>query len=576
VIVVVATRWGRDYLPVQDSAVMDIRVRDVWSSDVPLTGPYSRYGWSHPGPLMYWIIAPFSLVFGKAAWATLVGSALLQGVAVIWLARLAWRAGGVSMVALWLAIGALASSALGSSVVLEAWNPHIAFPFFTLFLLQVWLVCCGDVKRLLGAVVVGSFIAQTHVGYVPLVVAPLAAALGFVLVDLRARGDRLRDLAVARYSALAVLVLWLPSLIEPLVHPPGNLREIVRFFVDGGSGERALGMTDALGLLGAEFRVLPPWLGGHDLVDPVTHASRTATPAWLIVPVGLLGWAAALAWRRRDLVGKRTVVLVGVVFVAALVVLSRTTGKPFPYLIYWRVIVAVFTVMICAWVIVRGFDLLRSRPGSAIWTGALSVLVVIPSVALAVDAVDHPRAISPYEPVARHFVDELTASGQPQGRVIARFVGSALGGVHAGLVDELDRRGTPVFVDEQPPYAFGYDRTTPVDDADEVWYVVEDGHALSLLTQRPDASVLVRTSPLDEADEAEVVDLQRRLARQLTDSGHEGRIEVLSSTRVADELGDLPGLDPDDLHRLEELNAQVLARGVCRCAVISFPASADS
>jgi hypothetical protein len=44
---------------------------------------------------------------------------------------------------------------------------------------------------------------------------------------------------------------------------------------------------------------------------------------------------------------------------------------------------------------------------------------------------------------------------------------------------------------------------------------------------------------------------------------------------VADELGDLPGFDPADLQRLDELNALVAARGVCRCAVISFPASAD-
>ena len=58
---------------------MDLRVRDVWSSDIPLTGAYSRYGWSHPGPWMYWLVAPFSLAFGQAAWATLVGSALLQG-----------------------------------------------------------------------------------------------------------------------------------------------------------------------------------------------------------------------------------------------------------------------------------------------------------------------------------------------------------------------------------------------------------------------------------------------------------------------------------------------------------------
>jgi hypothetical protein len=575
VIVVVATRWGRDYMPVQDNAVMDLRVRDVWSSDVPLTGAYSRYGWSHPGPMMYWLIAPLSLVFGKAAWATLVGAALLQGAAIVWLARLAWRAGGLATVALWLAVGALAYSALGSSAVLEAWNPHIAFPFFTLFLLQTWLVCCGDVKRLLGAVVVGSFILQTHVGYAPLVVASLGAALVFSWVDLRARGDRVRDLPVARWAVLALLVLWLPVVIEPMVHPPGNLRQLADFFVGGGSGADVVGVGDGTGLLAGEFRVPPPWFGGTTLTDSVTNAARPAGAVWLLLPAALFAWAAVQAWKRRDRAGLRTVIFVGVVMATALVALARTTGAPFPYLVYWRVTVATFTVLMSAWVVVRGLQLLQTRAGRAVWLGALSAFVVVASVGLAVDVADHPRAVAPYESVTRQFVDELTAKGEPQRRVIARFVGSALGGVHAGIVDELDRRGTPVFVDDQPPYAFGYDRAARVDDVDEFWYVVEDGHALSLLTQRPGASVLVRTTPLNEADEAEVLDLQRRLARQLTESGHEGRIEILSSTRAADELGDLPGFDPADLQRLDELNALVAARGVCRCAVISFPASAD-
>ena len=128
VAVVVFSRWGSHYLPVQDSAVMDLRVRDVWSSDIPLTGAYSRYGWSHPGPWMYWLIAPFTL-FGQAAWATLVGSALLQGAATVWLARLSWRSGGLPALALWLAISVLATSTLGAAGWLEPWNPYIALPF---------------------------------------------------------------------------------------------------------------------------------------------------------------------------------------------------------------------------------------------------------------------------------------------------------------------------------------------------------------------------------------------------------------------------------------------------------------
>src|SRR5262245_57976259 len=68
VFVVIAARAGRDYLPIGDLALIDLRVRDVWSRDIPLTGAYSRFGWNHPGPLLSWLMAPLSLVTGRAAW----------------------------------------------------------------------------------------------------------------------------------------------------------------------------------------------------------------------------------------------------------------------------------------------------------------------------------------------------------------------------------------------------------------------------------------------------------------------------------------------------------------------------
>src|SRR5579862_6618438 len=95
VLVVVVTRWGRRYVPVGDIALVDLRVRDVWSRAIPLVGAYSRLGWNHPGPAMFWLLAPLSGLTGRPAWATLVGGALIQGVAVVALARVAWRKGGL-------------------------------------------------------------------------------------------------------------------------------------------------------------------------------------------------------------------------------------------------------------------------------------------------------------------------------------------------------------------------------------------------------------------------------------------------------------------------------------------------
>ena len=48
---------ARDDRSIGDIALIELRARDVLSRDPPLSGVYSRYGWSHPWPLMYSVYA---------------------------------------------------------------------------------------------------------------------------------------------------------------------------------------------------------------------------------------------------------------------------------------------------------------------------------------------------------------------------------------------------------------------------------------------------------------------------------------------------------------------------------------
>ena len=97
VLVVLVTRTGRSYTPVSDIAPIDLRVRDVWSSHVPLVGAYSR-GWNHPGPLMLWLLAiPSGLAAQAACYVQYASSAsalyLLNDAASSWLGPLTPGAG---------------------------------------------------------------------------------------------------------------------------------------------------------------------------------------------------------------------------------------------------------------------------------------------------------------------------------------------------------------------------------------------------------------------------------------------------------------------------------------------------
>src|SRR4051812_45809588 len=68
-------------LPWGDTALLELSVRDV-GSHVLLLGPYSRYRWHHPGPLLFdWLAVPYRLL-GSNARALNQGSLLTAAIAI--------------------------------------------------------------------------------------------------------------------------------------------------------------------------------------------------------------------------------------------------------------------------------------------------------------------------------------------------------------------------------------------------------------------------------------------------------------------------------------------------------------
>ncbi|HSS08309.1 MAG TPA: hypothetical protein VLL25_00385, partial [Acidimicrobiales bacterium] len=54
-------RQGHGYTPVGDHALIEMRVRDIGHHPV-LVGIYSRYGWYHPGPALFYLLwLPYQL-----------------------------------------------------------------------------------------------------------------------------------------------------------------------------------------------------------------------------------------------------------------------------------------------------------------------------------------------------------------------------------------------------------------------------------------------------------------------------------------------------------------------------------
>jgi hypothetical protein len=579
VIATVLTRAWSSYVPTGDLGMIDLRVRDVWSADIPLLGPYSRYGWSHPGPLLFWILAIPSGLFGQAPWVTLVGGAALQGVAITWLAVLAWRRGGLALVSVALVGMTLVYMSTGSWIMLEPWNPHIALPFFALFVFQSWLLATGDARVLPGTVLVATFLVQTHVGYAPLVAVVAFTVLALAVLDARARkvGSEWSTWRRPVCISLAIAsVLWLPVLIEQIASSVtgsyssyGNLAQLARSFT-GGNPEPAVGVTSGLRLMAAEFHVPPSWLGGDLGGNLFTGAASEGSPFLLLLPLALLVVGMYVTRRPGAAARRRFLLLAGVLLIASIVTLTRVTGVPFPYLFLWRSTVAVLIVLGIVCAAASATRLSRWKYGAATGVVGAFVVVALGSVGLARSIVDHPKETSPFEPATKSVARQLERQRVPPGGVILRLDTTSLAQFHRGVYNELDRSGMPISVDESLDYQFGGRRGAEAEDVDEVWWGAENGRSLAYLSLLPGAEVIARSSPLKPDEEQEAEALERKILDELTAAGRGDLAHSLDSDLAGLVLGGVPGVDAGDVERLAKLDAKVAAKGSCRCGVVAM------
>jgi hypothetical protein len=166
---------------------------------------------------------------------------------------------------------------------------------------------------------------------------------------------------------------------------------------------------------------------------------------------------------------------------------------------------------------------------------------------------------------------QLQHHGQPDGPALVRPWGTRIGGLAAGLIDELARQERPVFVDRSLGFEFGYGRTATIRDVRWVLIVTEDSALYSVASTYPEGFVVAVSHPLPAAQQNELVGLERHLAAVLTSDGKANLIAALGSPVVEFELRKVPpGISRQELRRLARLDSAVAAHG-CLCSVLEFP-----
>jgi hypothetical protein len=386
--VVLVAVIGGDYHPAHDIAQIELRVRDVGRYEVSL-GPYSRDGWYHPGPAMFYLLAVPYRLLGSSSVGLGVGALAINGAAVAGMAVVARRRGGTPLLLITLVCCGLLVRSLGQDFLRDPWNPSLPVLSFGLVLFLAWSMTCGDVWALPVGAAVASFVVQTHIGYLALAL-PLVVWGAVWLVGLAIRRPEVvarRRLAWSGLVTVGVLaVLWVLPVVQQVSNEPGNLGEAWEYFRLTDDIAHTLG--DGWRVLAGQLTLTPEWITGNRVLtisgEPTTLYGSAPLPLLLIPLIA----AVVVLWRRGPSDARRLVLTLGLVAVLGVQAVARTNGLAFMYRLRWVEVVGMVAGVVVLWAAWEwGRERLAKTAGSQQRMGlAAAGLVAVLAVTSAVGA----------------------------------------------------------------------------------------------------------------------------------------------------------------------------------------------
>jgi hypothetical protein len=546
-VVALVSLLGTHWSPTSDDAIEVLRIRDVGGRHTPLIGMDSRLRWSHPGPLLFWLLAPFRWVGGNTG--ILIGVVLLNAAVLAGALLVARRRGGAPLMVLVGVVALLLMRALGATILVDPWVPWVSVLPFLLYVLLAWSLADRDFATLPWLVVVGSFVAQTYIGYVPLVALVGVAALALMWWR-RADEPATQSAQPVRRSiviaATAGVVLWLPPVIQQFTGDPGNLGEIVDYFRD--PPEKFVGWAFGYGLMGRELRVTGPWINGNDTSAlGFVFTDGTVMAILLVVAVLVLG---LLAWTRRPSAARFAVLMFAAVWIGV-VAGARVTGVAGPYQVRWWWVIAGLVCCSLVWSAWSRFVPDRVAP-VLVDVGLVVILVLAVVVSFDTASVRVPED---------HQSDAVAAMGHEVARHLGRdqryLVTSTgtrdFGGVLNGMYLELLSRGFDVRVSDAFAHAVGSWRVAKPGETDQVLTIV-GGDSFAEYQPGPGTAQVAAYDPLDPGERARASELEARIRSRV---GTDTKITPADVDNVFGRAALVQaGVDADTIAQLRALRAQ--------------------
>jgi hypothetical protein len=380
------TRTAQPIVTDSDIAVAEIYTDLALAGDLRV-GPYSRFGWNHPGPLYFYLQAPLYGLSGRNAAALFVTAAVLNLLALWILERTIARNGGGLTAALAVA-GCLTLAWRVPRLLASPWTAHATVLSSITLLALCAAVAAGRFALLPLTALVASYIIQTHVGFAPLATGLLSLAL--VTGAIRARRTRKPLAWPLGLSGCVLLAVWSLPAVDALRHHDGNLQRLWSFFLTGTTARQGHSWNEAIvsavhGLTGIVRTDLDlPW-GGH--FAPDAGGWPGAFAAVQIVLLVVVAWRSSRQGRPFEANLSLASLLA---LLIAIWSLTRIPDDILDHEVFWLSALGAFNLGLIAAVGVRELaGIVRVPPIGAPWlTLGLRVVVVTGGILLALRSVE--------------------------------------------------------------------------------------------------------------------------------------------------------------------------------------------
>jgi hypothetical protein len=164
--------------PHPDIEVLEIHILHA-AHGTQFLGPYSRFGWNHPGPAYFYTLLPLYKLSEQRTVGLYLGAVLINLTATLAIMVFAYRTGDPYLswwttILLAVYMGYLYSA---PGPIADPWNPYVTILPFGLVVFLCTALSIGRIEVLPLVVAAASFVVQTHIGYLPTTLAIIFISL---------------------------------------------------------------------------------------------------------------------------------------------------------------------------------------------------------------------------------------------------------------------------------------------------------------------------------------------------------------------------------------------------------------